>query len=101
MVLIPTKLKYFLIIIITFGIIYWFQIVDDKKKNKERTSNYDKIKLPLLVSAIVGSVLLWNNDCFTAIFVTSNCNQNSILEKPMEISNCHSNLDIYTGLPEW
>ena len=101
MVSIPTKLKYFLIIIITFTIIYWFQTVDDKKRCKERTTNYDKIKLPLLVSAMVGSVLLWNNDCFTAIFVSSNFNKNSILEKPMEISNCHSNLDIYTGLPEW
>jgi hypothetical protein len=101
MVSIPTKLKYFLIIIITFTIIYWFQMVDDKKRCKKRTNNYDKIKLPLLVSAMVGSVLLWNNDCFTTIFVSSNCNEISILERPMEISNCHSNLDIYTGLPEW
>lgn len=101
MVSIPTKLKYFLIIIITFSIIYWFQTVDDKKRCKERTTNYDKIKLPLLVSAMVGSVLLWNNDCFTTIFVSSNCNKNFILEKPTEISNCHVNLDIYTGLPEW
>jgi len=101
MVSIPTKLKYFLIIIITFSIIYWFQTVDDKKRCKERKTNYDKIKLPLLVTSIVGLVLLWNNDCFTAIFVTSNCNENYILEKPMVISNSHSNLDIYTGLPEW
>jgi hypothetical protein len=101
MVSIPTKLKYILIIIITFGIIYWFQTVDDKKRCKERKTNYDKIKLPLLVTSIVGLVLLWNNDCFTTIFVTSNCNENYILEKPMVISNSHSNLDIYTGLPEW
>ena len=72
-----------------------------KKNVKKKKSNYDKIKLPLLVTSIVGLVLLWNKDCFTAIFVSSNTNENYILERPMEISNCHSNLDIYTGLPEW
>ena len=39
MVSIPTKLKYFLILIITFGIIYWFQMVDDKKRCKEKRNN--------------------------------------------------------------
>jgi len=121
MVSIPTKLKYFLILIITFGIIYWFQMVDDKKRCKERTNNYDKIKLPLLVTAIVGLVLLLNNDSFTNIFITSEYNEFPILERnlerpieisierlierpierPIEILNKHHNLDIYTGLPEW
>lgn len=63
MVSISTNLKYFLIVIITFGIVYWWQSVDVahiKKKNK--THIYDKIKLPLLVSAIIGCILLWNNN---------------------------------------
>ena len=121
MVSIPTKLKYFLILIITFGIIYWFQMVDDKKRCKEKRNNYDKIKLPLLVSAIVGLILLLNNNSFTNIFITSDYNKHSMLERPIEISieriierpielsierpmdilNRHNNLDIYTGLPEW
>ena len=44
MVSIPTKLKYFLILIMTFGIIYWFQMVDDKKRCKEKRNNYDKME---------------------------------------------------------
>jgi hypothetical protein len=123
---IPTNLKYFLILAVTFSIVYWFQMVDDKKRCKERTNIYDKIKLPLLVSAIVGLVLLWNNDSFTAIFVTSNCvedipeNGIPILEAPIQIpeinikqhpsfmntkpsifSSGQPNFDVYTGLPEW
>jgi len=101
-------------------------MVDDKKRCKERTNIYEKIKLPLLVSSIVGLVLLWNNDSFTAIFVTSNCveeipeNGISIMEgptqipelniksqssfmntKPSIISSGQPDFDVYTGLPEW
>jgi hypothetical protein len=125
MVSIPTNVKYGLILVITFGIVYWFQMVDDKKRCKERTNIYDKIKLPLLVSSIVGLVLLWNNDSFTAIFVTSNCvedipeNGIPILEAPLQnelnikpqssymntrpsiISSGQPDFDVYTGLPEW
>jgi uncharacterized membrane protein len=109
MVSIPTKLKYILIIIITFGIIYWFQTVDDKKRCKERKTNYDKIKLPLLVTSIVGLVLLLKNDYLPNIYITSNSTETSILERPIvraierptEITTNYSNLDIYTGLPEW
>jgi hypothetical protein len=109
MVTIPLKIQYFLIIIITFCIIYWFQMVDDKKICKKRTNNYDKIKLPLLVSTIVGLVLLLKNDYLPNIYITSNSTETSILEKPIEriierpieITTNYSNLDIYTGLPEW
>lgn len=97
MVTIPLKLKYFLIIIIIFSIIYWFQMVDDKKRCKEKTNNYDKIKLPLLVSTIVGLILLWNNDSLYTISSMENGN----MERTIEITTNYSNLDIYTGLPEW
>lgn len=104
MVTIPLKIKYFLIIIITFCIIYWFQMVDDKKICKKKTNNYDKIKLPLLVSTIVGLVLLLKNDYLPNIYIT-NSTENSIIERPIErpieITTNYSNLDIYTGLPEW
>lgn len=75
MVTIPTKLKQFLILSITFGIVYWFQIVDDKKRCKERIGIYEKIKLPLLVSSIIGLVLFWDNDKILNIFVTTECNE--------------------------
>jgi uncharacterized membrane protein YbhN (UPF0104 family) len=97
MVTIPLKIKYFLIIIIIFSIIYWFQMVDDKKRCKEKTNNYDKIKLPLLVSTIVGLVLLWNNNSLYTISSMENGN----MERSIEITTNYSNLDIYTGLPEW
>ncbi len=128
---IPTSVKYFLIIIVTFGLIYWFQSVDDKKKGKVRESIYDKIKLPLLVSCLVGLVLVWNNKSFTALFITScveevvpatphiNLNDPLILSgKPvfgthgapkfdiftgekMTMSTGRPDFDVYTGLPEW
>ena len=56
------NLKEFLILSFTFGIIYLFQYVDDKKRCKKRDGIYDNVKLPLLASAIVGLVLFWNND---------------------------------------
>ena len=80
-------------------------MVDDKKICKKRTNNYDKIKLPLLVSTIVGLVLLLKNDYLPNIYITSNSTETSILERPIErpieITTNYSNLDIYTGLPEW
>jgi hypothetical protein len=101
MVTIPPKLKYFLIIIMTFNIIYWFQMVDNQKRCKGKINNYDKIKLPLLVSTIVGLVLLWNNESLPIVFITSTSIDNCSLERPIETLNNYSNLDIYTGLPEW
>ncbi len=118
MATIPTNLKYFLIIVSTFGVVYWFQAVDDKKRCKERNNIYEKIKLPLLVSAIVGLVLLWNNDSLLTIFVSSTCveeiNPNIDMDiKPQpqpefiskqqlpSINMGKPDFDVYTGLPEW
>lgn len=56
------NLKEFFILFFTFGIIYLFQYVDDKKRCKKRDGIYDNVKLPLLASAIVGLVLFWNSD---------------------------------------
>jgi len=56
------NLKEFFILFFTFGIIYLFQYVDDKKRCKKRDGIYDNVKLPLLASAIVGLVLFWNID---------------------------------------
>lgn len=78
MVFIPTKLKQFLILLAVFGIIYWFQYVDDKKKNKNRDSIYNNIKLPLLVTAIVGLVICWDNNKFLTIFINECDNQESV-----------------------
>ena len=78
MVFIPTKLKQFLILLAVFGIIYWFQHVDDKKKNKNRDSIYNNIKLPLLVTAIVGLVICWDNNKFLTIFINECDNQEPI-----------------------
>jgi len=68
MVSISTNLKYFLIVIITFCIVYWWQSVDVVRIKKKNTTNiYDKIKLPLLVSSIIGCILLWNNNYFNDV----------------------------------
>ena len=39
--------------IVTFGVIYWLQSLDKNFKNKKM---FDKFKLPILSSAIVGLV---------------------------------------------
>lgn len=50
-------IKQLLIIVFVFLVILWIQKMDDNSKNKKRDNLYDKIKLPLLVSAIVGLLL--------------------------------------------
>ena len=64
------KLKDFLILILIFGIIYWFQQVDDKKRCKKREGLYDNIKLPLLATALVGLVVFWEKTNVLAIFIS-------------------------------
>jgi hypothetical protein len=112
------KLKEFFILLSTFGVIYWFQMVDDKKRCKNREGIYDTIKLPLLATAIVGLVLFWEKENFLAIFISAeNCNNNLENQKfnmPQikEISNnihkltpelkpMNRQLDVYTDLPPW
>lgn len=109
------KLKEFFILILTFGVIYWFQQVDDKKRCKKREGIYDNIKLPLLASAIVGLVLFWEKESFLAIFIAQehsisippkleNSNPILMIEKPEQIipmSALKQNLDVYTEQPEW
>jgi len=123
MISIPTNLKYLLIVVIIFCIIYWFQAVDDKKRCKKRTNIYDKIKLPLLVSAIVGLIILWNNNFYALtnynkeisknFFNDLNLqqhNNNEINTKPQNffrnnkssiISSKQTDIDVYPGLPDF
>ena len=114
MVSIPTNLKYFLIGVITFGIIYWWQSVYDLKKNKERIKIYDKIKLPLLVSAIIGCILLWNNNSLTKSISTIYNKEmspnffndlkiqpeNNVMDIKSSI-NSSKQPEVYTDLLEW
>lgn len=90
-------IKQSLIIVFVFLIILWIQHVDDNRKNKKRDSLYDKIKFPLLVSAITGLILNINIDnlfCF-------NKNKKSINEiliiKPKSGSDI-MNQDVYIDL---
>jgi hypothetical protein len=121
MATVPTKLKQFLILSLTFGVVYWFQIVDDKKRCKERVGIYEKIKLPLLVSAMIGLVLFWDNDKILNILVTTECTKINLpahelvnnIPNNMELGNLNNlnmtkpdffkqpDFDVYTGLPEW
>jgi hypothetical protein len=101
------KLKPFLILVGIFGIIYWFQIVDDKRRCKERIGIYNKIKLPLLVVSIVGLIIFWYSDN-----LITNCkinNEPDFIEIIPQVNN-NKNLspsivqpefEVYIGLPEW
>jgi hypothetical protein len=114
------KLKEFLILILTFGVIYWFQYVDDKKRCKRREGIYDNIKLPLLATAIVGLVLFWEKNSILAVFISQECEVakapklpeiNAQVNIPGQnvlprtnsfiLSPSKNNLDVYTDLPEW
>ena len=120
MALFQSKLNDFLIICITFVLIYWFQQVDDFKRCKERTNIYEKIKLPLLVCSIVALILFWDNDRILSVFITTEeCShadkfikQNTIEIQPPIIPKVaspnvedykisHPDFDIFTNLPEW
>ena len=125
------NLKEFLILSFTFGIIYLFQYVDDKKRCKKRDGIYDNVKLPLLASAIVGLVLFWNSDTGMAFMNaptlgaptpraptlsksvpsapvsgvstigTSRVNPDFVVTNQTG-GNIHANnLEVYTDLPEW
>ena len=106
------KLKEFFILFLTFGIIYLFQRVDDKKRCKKRQGIYDTIKLPLLATSIVGLILFWEKENFLAIFIEKEvCNNNLENQIPNILPeniarilpevNHNNNLDVYTELPDW
>jgi hypothetical protein len=123
MALFQSKLNDFLIICITFVLIYWFQQVDDDKRCKERANIYEKIKLPLLVSSIVGLILFWDNDRILSVFITTeDCSHADKFIKPADVIEppkvelkqlppvlsagseykvSHPDFDIFTSLPEW
>ena len=113
------KLKDFLILIFTFAIIYWFQQVDDKKRCKKRDNIYDTIKLPLLVTSIVGLILFWEKKNILAIFVQPLQNPvptvynsgpitnplppvyNNTLPNNLNSQLGGGELNVFTELPEW
>jgi hypothetical protein len=114
------KLKELIILVLTFGIIYWFQYVDDKKRCKNRVGIYEKIKLPLLVTCIVGLVLFWEKDSVLAIFIAKeSCQPSNHLQVPKlpalseflpqnkyskiegDFRPSKPEFDVYTELPEW
>ena len=106
------KLKPFLILVGIFGIVYWFQIVDDKRRCKERVGIYNKIKLPLLVVSIVGLIMFWYTDNSFNIVQITNCKEPDFIEIIPEINNnnlfkelspsiVQPEFEVYTGLPEW
>jgi preprotein translocase subunit YajC len=98
------KLKEFFILLATFGVIYWFQYVDDKKASKKREDIYDKIKLPLLATAIVGLILFWEKENFLAIFIAQEkCNnnlENQIINIP-EINKLPEVININKTIPDF
>ena len=105
-------IKQIIVMVITFFIILWFQNREDSKNNKDRDSYYEKYKLPLLVSAIIGLILN-----IPSLFKQSECiNENiteiNIITPVNDIKNCDShpyndikkiidNLEITTGLPDF
>jgi len=100
--------KQIIVMIISFLIILWFQNNDDKKHNRKRLGLYDKYKLPLLVSAIIGFILN-----LPLLFKSKECNQVlseiTILTPIQEVSmptqkslkDIINNLQISTDMPDF
>ena len=128
-ILMNLLLKQVLIIGTIFTIILWFQEQDDKKTKRERKTFFDKYKLPLLVSSIIGlminmqSVLNLSGESqetlteVTIITPIRNCNRLNTGAKPFMNSNNFgtqaksndlswfsknlSDQQIYTDLPDF
>jgi hypothetical protein len=85
-------IKQIIILVIIFIIILWVQNNDDKKKNKIRKSYYDKIKLPLLATSLVGLVL--NVDIEKLIIINQPyVNSNASINRIPTNYNYNTNLD--------
>lgn len=66
-----------IIIFSAFSIVYWYQYIDDKRKNIKR-NKIEKIKFPILVSLLIGISLTLGNFSFK-----SNCTEQAIFtEQP-------------------
>lgn len=52
--------KTLVFIFVSFSIVYWYQYIDDKRKNITR-SKVEKMKFPVMVSLLVGITLNFNN----------------------------------------
>ena len=98
-----------IVVVITFLIILWFQNNDDTKNKRTRTTMYDKYKLPLLVSAIIGLILN-----FPLFFKIMECKTTDLTEiniltpikeihTPMSnnLKDIINNLQISTDLPDF
>lgn len=91
------NIKFYLIVLTSFLLVLWIQTSDrhnNKKENKENIIN--KIKLPMLVSCIVGLILLVNNNLKC---ITSEINLNIIDLKKTEPTKVSP--DIYTEQPNF
>jgi hypothetical protein len=107
-------IKQIIILSIIFILISWFQYYDNIKNNiaYDKISLYNKIKLPLLVCAIIGFILNLNlnlNNNIDFIIDTSTCDINKLNNNEnifkSSITNTSDKIDanllIYTDLPEF
>ena len=98
-ILMNLLLKQVLIIGTIFTIILWFQQQDDKKTKRERKTFFDKYKLPLLVSSIIGLMINMQSilnlsgepqETLTEVTIITpirNCNKFNNIAKPFMNSN--------------
>lgn len=103
-------IKQIIVMIISFLVILWFQNNDDKNHNRKRLNSYDKYKLPLLVSAIIGFILnypllLKSNECnlvLPDITIISPIEEVSVpIPTQKTLKDIINNLQISTDMPDF
>ena len=87
-------IKKTLIILITFFLILWIQNLDDKRNKRIRKSLYEKYKMPLLVSSIVGLVISLNfNKSIYEQIVNTKSNKVTLSDVDTNLTSPESNIE--------
>ena len=84
-----------MIIIASACLIYWLQRCSNKDKKEKKSNMFDKLKIPLLVSSIIGIVYLLNNDNSKTNIVSVQ----AVLSNEFEPTSI--NQKIYTDQPDF
>ena len=89
--------KFYLIILTSFLLVFWIQTSDRYNTKENNKKMINKIKLPLLVSCLIGLILLVN-DNIKSLATEVNFNVGGLIK---ELPTKNISPDIYTDQPNF